>query len=106
MVDKKNKKVFFAESTSKDLSDHSFSLSTLVTVAEKLQINRNKYKIVLLLCADWSRAITNGPRFNTDTDDDLTLSELKKQEKISFIKEMEVIIARVCYYPNKEKCSI
>jgi hypothetical protein len=92
MVDHKSKKVFFAQSTSRNLSDHSFNVNTLVEVAEKLHTIENNYKIVILMCADSSRKSTSGTRFNLIVDEKenkMSFEELKKiarneKEKLIF----------------------
>jgi hypothetical protein len=90
-----------------------------------------KYKLVIVLCADWSRETTHGSKFiiervneptikkidttlidKTDKSktvkekmifDNFTLQEWQENDKTDMARKIETIIARVCYYPNLEK---
>jgi hypothetical protein len=92
----------------------------------------SKYKLVIVLCADWSRATTHGSKFMIEKIIDTTIQTIDKSQvepkkrakkkvesKISFndynlqewqkldttgmAKKIETIIARVCFYPKLEK---
>jgi hypothetical protein len=67
-VDHKNKKIYFWHSTSVDLKDHPFKETVLSKVMNGLGMldNKNesaKYKLVIVLCTDWSREIIHGSKF-------------------------------------------
>ena len=67
-VDHSNKKIYFWQSTSVDLTQHPIKSTILSKVMIGLGMldekkEASKYKLVIVFCIDWSRETTHGSRF-------------------------------------------
>ena len=122
-VDHKNKKIYFWQSTSVDLTAHPVRSTTLSKVMNGLGMldkkkEASKYKLVIVFCTDWSRRTTHGTKFMIEranetviqninkpkiSFDDYNLQEWRKRDKTGMARKIETIIARVCCYPNLEQ---
>jgi hypothetical protein len=70
-IDHDNKKIYFWQSTSSDLTDHPIKSTTLSKVMNGLGMldeknEASKYKLVIVFCTDWSRETTHGSKFKIE----------------------------------------
>ena len=116
-VDHENKKIYFWQSTCVDHPIKSTALSRVMNGLGMLDKKNEaaKYKLVIVLCTDWSRQTVHGSKFKVQnieetktkmkdkpkiSFDDCTLQEWQGNDKTGMANKIETVIARVCYYPN------
>jgi hypothetical protein len=108
LVRHKIRRVFLFNTSLSKATDHSFNESTVQTVVDRLQLQRNDYKLVIVYVRSNHLDVDCGLRFSVPVakksgesgTETLTLKEMHANNKL---KEVESYVVRANYYTKNSK---
>ena len=114
MVNHGTKEIWFFQSTVMDPAKHPFSVATIKTVMEKLNMldgRGEKYQLVILVFTDKMRKTNHGCKFVYEktkknvVEKAFTLPELKKSSEVAseIMTRVKTYVVLSVYYPNLQR---
>ena len=115
MVDHQQRKVWFFQSTCRDVKDHPLTLSDVHSAIDKLGMFTGagqEYQLVIVIFTDWLRRIIHGSKFeptppdlscNTTSMKGRASSESPTPEDQAVVSRLSTLIVRHCSYPQRPK---